>query len=330
MIELRDEIKDNPSRAHAHLLGKQAPEMAAFQNEPKQMDSGAIGKTGYLKLRFAKGEYRSELVELERRVPSLVQKALYWDEEMPDLPCVTMISTSGCLLQGDRQALDIIVEKDACAHVTTQSATKIHMMDANYASQVQHITVAENGYLELMPDPIIPHRTARFITDTEINLHPSATVIYSEILQSGRKYHHHDEQFGFDIFSSRISAKYLDQDDQLTPDYKKELFVEKYILEPKKSELSTTGVMGPFDIFGNVILLTPKIYHQAILERLEAKYDVENHIAFGASQLPNESGIIFKALANESLKIKQVIRHFWQVAREEVKGIALPQPFLWR
>ena len=328
MTELREEIKATPSRVQAHLLGKNAPEMANFQTEPAQMQSGSIGKSGYLKLRFAKGEYRSELVEMERRVPSLVQKALYWDEEMPALPCVTMISTSGCLLQGDRQALDIIVEKDACAHVTTQSATKIHMMDANYASQFQHITVEENGYLELIPDPIIPHRTARFITDTVIELHSSATVIYSEILQSGRKYHHHDERFGFDIFSSRITAKYLD-DNEGKADYTKELFVEKYLLEPAKNDLNATGIMGSFDIFGNVILLTPKQYHNAILERLEAKYDIENQVAFGATQLPNESGIVFKVLALESQKVKEAVRYFWNIAREEIKGISVPHPFLW-
>lgn len=330
MVELSDEIKATPSRVRAHLLGKTAPEMAPFQTEPKQMQSGANGKSGYLKLRFAKGEYRSELVEMERRVPSLVQKALYWDEEMPKLPCVTMISTSGCLLQGDRQALDIVVEKNACAHVTTQSATKIHMMDANYASQVQHIQVAEQGYLELMPDPIIPHRTARFITDTVIELDPSATVIYSEILQSGRKHHHQDEQFGFDIFSSRISAHYSQPTNHQPTDFDKALFVEKYILEPTKSDLSAIGMMGEFDIFGNVILLTPKAYHDAILGRLEAKYDAANQIAFGATRLPNDCGIVFKALATESQKIKQVIRYFWQVAREEVKGISLAKPFLWR
>lgn len=180
--------------------------MAPYQDEPKQMQSGAIGKSGYLKLRFAKREYRSEMVEMERRVPSLVQRALYWDEMMPQMPCVTMISTSGCLLQGDRQALDLIVEEGACAHVTTQSATKIHMMEANYATQYQNVVVEAGGYLEFMPDPIIPHRNARFLTDTQITVDPTATVIYSEILMSGRKYHHPDEQFGFDIFPQRSGA----------------------------------------------------------------------------------------------------------------------------
>lgn len=328
MSQLRAEISLNPSRSYAHSLGQLAPEMAAYQSEPVQMQSGAIGKSGYLKLRFAKGEQRSELVEMERRVPSLVQKALYWDELMPELPCVTMISTSGCLLQGDRQALDIIVEKGACAHVTTQSATKIHQMNANYAAQVQQIMVAEEGYLELIPDPIIPHRDARFITDTRIKLHRSATVIYSEILQSGRKHHHPDELFGFDIFSSRIRAEYLNEPgDTSSP---QELFVEKYVLEPKKEDLRATGVMESFDVFGNAILLTPPRYHEAILKRLTATYDVENQIAYGANQLPNKSGIIFKALGVDSPKTKAAIRYFWQVAREEILGISLQKPFLWK
>lgn len=326
MNHLREEIKNTPSRVYAHTLGQTAPEMASYQNEPIQMQSGDIGKSGYLKLRFAKAEYQSELVEMERRVPSLVQKALYWDEEMPQLPCVTMISTSGCLLQGDRQALDVIVEKDACAHITTQSATKIHMMNANYAAQVQHISVAENGYLELIPDPIIPHRDSRFITDTCIKLHPTATVIYSEILQSGRKYHHQDELFGFDIFSSRIRAEYQTNNEQSN----KPLFVEKYILEPKRNPLMAVGVMESFDVFGNVILLTPRKYHQAILERLDAKYDVGQQIAYGATQLPNESGIIFKVLSVDSPNAKNAIRYFWQIAREEILGISLQKPFLWK
>ncbi len=200
-------IVETPSRVRAHALGVNAPELAKYQDEPAQMRSGAVGKSGYLKLRFAKREHCSILAEMERRVPSLVQKALYWDEEIPELPCVTMISTSGCILQGDRLATDVHVEAGACAHVTTQSATKVHMMNANYASQIQNFIVEEGGYLEFMPDPLIPHRNSRFITDTTISIHPTATAIYSEVLMSGRKYHHADERFGFDVYSSRVAAQ---------------------------------------------------------------------------------------------------------------------------
>ena len=36
------------------------------------------------------------------------------------------------------------------------------MMEANYATQYQNVVVEAGGYLEFMPDPIIPHRNARF------------------------------------------------------------------------------------------------------------------------------------------------------------------------
>ncbi|EEQ06276.1 Urease accessory protein ureD [Yersinia bercovieri ATCC 43970] len=285
------------------------------------MRSGAVGKSGYLKLRFAKRGQRSVLAEMERRVPSLVQKALYWDEEMPELPCVTMISTAGCILQGDRLATDVHVEAGACAHVTTQSATKVHMMNANYAAQIQNFTVEEGGYLEFMPDPLIPHRNSRFITDTTIHIHPTATAIYSEVLMSGRKYHHAEERFGFDVYSSKVVAHNLAG---------KELFVEKYILEPKVESLDAIGVMQTFDSFGNVILLTPKEHHDRILARVPARFDIKGGIASGATRLPNDCGLVFKALGIDSAGVKAEIRQFWKIAREEILGITLPEKFLWR
>lgn len=326
MEDLRGEIANTPSRLKAHTLGIDAKEMAPYQSEPKQMKSGAIGKSGYLKLRFKKGPHRSELVELERRVPLMVQKALYWDENMPDLPCVTMISTGGGTLQGDRQAHDFIVEEGACAYITTQSASKVQMMEDNYATQYQKIVVEAGGYLEYLPDPMTPHRDSRFITETEMIVDETATAIYSEILMPGRKFHHPDEVFGFDIFSSKIRAARPSSEESIG----EELFVERYILEPKKHPLNLVAVMGDFEIFGNVILLTPEQYHQPIMERLKAVYDKEEQIAYGATLLPNKAGIIFKVLGVDTIKVKAVIREFWKISREEIKGKTIQDQFLWR
>ena len=38
--------------AHAEGLGASVPELAAFQDEPLQMKSGTVGKTGFLRLGF--------------------------------------------------------------------------------------------------------------------------------------------------------------------------------------------------------------------------------------------------------------------------------------
>ena len=302
-------------------LGKKAPELAAWQDEPPQMASDTPGKKGYLHLGFARRGDRSVLLDMERHAPSLVQKALYWDEAMPHMPCVFMISTSGCILQGDRLALDIHVARDACAHVTTQSATKIHTMSHNYAAQLQRISLEENSYLEFLPDPTIPHCGSRFLTETQITLHPTASLLYSEILSSGRKYHSADGGFAFDLYASYIRAQLAGGTD---------IFSERYALTPRCQPLNNIGIMGPFDVFGNVILLTPPRHRDAVLARITPCYEPQKGIACGASLLPNQGGIIFKALGKEACQVKQAIRSFWQAARETITGAPLAAPFLWR
>src|SRR5215470_13450296 len=216
----------------ADALGRSAPELAAFQDEPPQMRSGAVGKSGYLHLGFARRGRRTILADLDYRIPYRAQRALYCDEAMPDLAHVFLITTTGCLLQGDRMALDIALGAGARAHVTTQSATKIHGMDANYAAQTQIIALADDAYLEFLPEPIIPHRQARFVSDTQISIAPSATLLFSEIIQPGRKHHHPDECFGATVLSIATSATRPDGCG---------LFTEKLLIEPQRYAMRQTG-----------------------------------------------------------------------------------------
>src|SRR5499426_699916 len=220
------------SIAAAEALGRSAPELAAFQDEPPQMRSGAVGKSGFLHLGFERRGRRTILADLDYRIPYRAQRALYCDEAMPDLAHVFLITTTGCLLQGDRMALDIALGPGARAHVTTQSATKIHSMDANYAVQTQSIALADGAYLEFLPEPLIPHRRARFLSDTRISIAPTATLLYAEIVQPGRKHHHPDECFGATLVSLAMGAERPDG---------QTLFTEKLVIDPARRPVRQTG-----------------------------------------------------------------------------------------
>ena len=128
-----DRQRPRPCRSLA-AIGR-APELAAYQDEPRQMRSAVVGKSGALRLGFERRGARTALVTMERQVPLLVQRPLYWDRSLPGMACVTIIHTSGSVLQGDRFQVRIDVGPGAQAYVTTQAATKIHEMDANYAAQ---------------------------------------------------------------------------------------------------------------------------------------------------------------------------------------------------
>ncbi|HET7804283.1 MAG TPA: urease accessory protein UreD, partial [Pseudolabrys sp.] len=268
------------------------------------MKSGTVGKTGFLRLGFELRGQQTILADLDRRAPYMAQRALYCDDGVPGFAHVFMITTTGCLLQGDRLALEIALGPRAQAHVTTQSATKIHTMDANYAAQTQAITLGEESYLELLPDPLIPHRRARYLSDTRICIPASATLLFSEIIQGGRKHHHPDECFGATLLSIAVAGSR--PDGQL-------LFTEKLIIDPQRYSMRQTGVMDSFDVFGNVILCTPKDKADRIQERVQADVDLAGGVAFGACRLPNDAGLIYKVLGRETAQVKAKVREFWGV-----------------
>ena len=300
------------------------PELAAYQDEPAQLPSGAPGKVGYLRLGFAHRGERTELVDLDRRAPLLAQQALHFDEGMPELACVFMVSTSGGILQGDRCAVDIAVGPRARAHITSQSATKIQEMDANYATLEQDITVDDGGYLEFMPDPIIPYRHSRFASRTRLRVAETGTVLYAEVLLPGRKHYGNGEIFTYDVYSAHLTGERPDG---------RELFAEKIVIEPAASPPGQAGVLGGFHVLGTVILMTPSEVAERILPRTPVGYRGgagDDRLATGVSRLPNDAGLIFKVLGMESEPVRAAVRDFWTLARREVLDRPVPTGFRWR
>lgn len=298
-------------------------EMRKYDTDPKAMYIGAPGKYGYLRMGFElDSDGKSILRDLDRRVPLIVQQELYFDEEMPEMPCVYILSSSGQYMEGDRCQQDITVRENAFAFISTGAATKIAEMSENYAGLVQNITLEKNAYLEFLPEPNIPCRNARFVSDTRIVVDPSATMFYSEIYMPGRKhYHKGPEIFSFDILSVCCHAE--------RPDGEK-LFREKFIIEPDVWSPVTVGVMEKFHLFANVVVLTPEENAARIYEEARAYIDRDIPVAVGITHLPNKAGLLFKVLGMETGPVKKTIRDFCSLVRKEIKGHPLPEEFPWR
>src|SRR5262249_32651569 len=202
-LALRSPRAAGRARARVTALGD-ARELARYQDQPRQLRAGTPGKRPHLALRFERRDGRSVLSAVEHRAPLLAQQALYWDEGMPDLPCVFIVSTSGGILQGDRATIQIELGPGPRAHVTTQAPTNIHATDANSATQSQEITLGEGAYLEYLPDVLIPFRHARFLSRTLIRIAPTAVLLCAEVVMPGRKHHAGGEAFAYDVFSSAV------------------------------------------------------------------------------------------------------------------------------
>ena len=68
----------------AEALVSSAKEFAPFQDEPAQMKSGTVGKTGFLRLGFELRGKQTILADLDRRAPYMAQRALYCDDSASD------------------------------------------------------------------------------------------------------------------------------------------------------------------------------------------------------------------------------------------------------
>lgn len=300
-----------------------AHEMAPYLTPPRAMHVGAPGKHGYLRMIFDvdSRDGRSVMRDLDRRAPLIVQQELYFDEKLPKMPCVYILSSGGPNVDGDRYRQIFELRKDAMAYISTGAATKLASMQDNYSGMLQSITLDEGAYLEYIPEPIIPHIHTRYISDTEICIHPSATMIYSEIYMAGRKYHGDGELFKFDILSVCSHAHRPDG---------RQLFREKFIIDPQRSPIRDIGVMDQYDVFANVLVLTPEENIKPIYDTVDAFIDPDRHLAAGITHLPNGAGLLYKVLGKETGPVKQLVHELCSRVRQQVKGVPRPDEFPWR
>lgn len=294
-------------------------ELTPYLRQPPAMGAGTTGKRGELVMHFeATPSGKSILRHLYRRAPLIVQQGLYFDEELPQMPCIYILSSGGPNVDGDRYRQEIRLAKGAMAHISTGAATKIAPMNYNHSSLQQDIYLADDAYLEYLPEPTIPCRNARYRSECRVTISPCATLFYSEIYTSGRR-HHWGEIFLYDLLSLSFSARRIDG---------RELLSEKMVITPKRDSVEQGWIMGGYDTFATVFILTPPQHAEAIYDRVLSRRD--DDLAIGITQLPAQSGLMCRLLTNRSDKAKERVRELCSIVRTEIKGKPLPAEFPWR
>lgn len=297
-------------------------ELSPYQQQPRAMYVGTPGKQGRLHLAFElDSQGKSILRYLDRRAPLIVQQALYFDENWPELPCVYILSSGGPNVDGDRYELQIKVGTDAFAHLSTGAATKLAGMRYNYASMTQHIVLDEGAYLEFLPEPVIPCRHTRFASDTRLTVHPTATICYAEIFTGGRKHHAGGEHFDYDLLAVNVQGQRPDGE---------WLFKEKFVSFPSQYAPTVIGVMDGYEVWANVVVITPSGNADAIYSATEAFILPDGKLAAGITRLPGACGLLYKVLGHETGPVKRQVRKFCSSVRQVVKGCPLPEEFPWR
>ena len=284
-------------------------EVQVYESELKQLNVGKEGKIGGLTLLLEQDKDRRKTVVKEQysKVPLFTQRALYLEEALPSMAYIYIMSPSGGILQGDRYRMDIKLKNNACAHITTQGATRVYRMERNYATQIINVHVDEGSYLEFVPDQIIPYRDSRFYQTVNLNVHDKGTMIYSEIIAPGRVAS--GESFQYDIYYMKVLAR--NQKLSLR-------FIDTAKLEPKKCNMNTVGLLGTFDVVGSTYILTKAEHIKELRDDINSALQKLTHVSGGASTLPHNSGVIVRILGKVASDIISAIYEIIKITRRKI------------
>jgi urease accessory protein len=145
--------------------------------------------SGHLSLRAAARENgRTALTTQSFRAPFHLSKP-YWDFDTSVLLAQVVNPTAG-ILAGDKLESEIAVEAGAALFVTTPSASRVFKMNANGVAHCrQTFRVASGAWLEVSPEPLVPHRGSRYRQNTLIEAERGGEVFFCDLLVPGRVGH---------------------------------------------------------------------------------------------------------------------------------------------
>lgn len=124
----------------------------------------------------------------------------------PRGPAIWAFATTygGGLLAGDRTDLEITVGPGARAYLGTQASTKIYRSDdGRIAEQHVQASVADDGLLAYLPDPVTPFAGSRLRQSISARLAPRASLVVLDAVTAGR--HSRDEHWAGSTFHARLA-----------------------------------------------------------------------------------------------------------------------------
>ncbi|MGL5942048.1 MAG: urease accessory protein UreD [Waterburya sp.] len=227
-----------------------------------------------------------------------------------------LLNTSPGLLAGDTLNLSLQLAPNSHLYLTDQAATKVHPMpEVNTKATMNYQIVLEaNSSLELVPEPIILYKNSILEQHATIKLHPKARLFLSEIILPGRLAK--QEFYDFNYYFNRLQVK--DLTDKL-------LFSDAMRLIGKDNPFKNNKLFSSLPIMGNAIAILPDTDLNLFIAQLNSiKSNSYQEIEFATTILPSNNGILIRALAAKTLRLKMFLTEVLNCIRSITSQSPLP------
>jgi urease accessory protein len=267
--------------------------------------------SGHLMLRAeARENGQTVLARQSFRAPFHLSKP-YWDAEGRTLMAQVVNPTAG-ILEGDRLELDVAVATGAALLVVTPSVSRVFHMRDGEAMGVQRLAVEPGGWLEFLPEPLVPHHASRYRQTTEINVAAGGELVFADFLTPGRIAR--GETWAW----TRLKL-------ELTVRVDGELILRERLDqsgEELKALAKLAGAENDVCCFGNFVMVSPALDEGgAWREALEALHG--SRVWVGVSALRgNRGGWSLKIVAADGAEMRRVVGEVRRILSERLPRMA--------
>jgi urease accessory protein len=252
------------------------------------------GFSGHLALRAAPRLHgRTVLAAQSFRAPYHLSKP-YWDAATRTLIAQVVNPTAG-ILSGDQLESAISVDEGAALLLTTPSASRVFKMKEGTAACRQQFQVAAGAWLEVMPEPLVPHRGCSYRQTTAIDVAPGGEVFFADLLMPGRVAHGEAWEWKHLCLETavRLGGELVlrERFEQSGPDLR---------------ALAALAGSGPSACFGNAVLIAPErptdVQWRTAISALQGE-----GLWIGVSPL-RRGGWSIKWVARDGIRLRKALR----------------------
>ncbi len=188
---------------------------------------------------------RTYLSRRRQRFPLRLTVPLYLDPGCPQMAFLYVQNPTGGMFADDDLQLSLRARSGACAHLTTQAATKIYAAREGCARNQVELAVERSAFVEYVPDVLIPHAGARLEQELVADVDPGGTLIATELIAPGRVAH--DEAFEYASLSLTTRVR-VDG---------REVAVDSLVLSPGRCDPRGPGILGRHRYLGSLFVVAP-------------------------------------------------------------------------
>jgi urease accessory protein len=271
-----------------------------------------------LEFRLPKGTGRTLLAASQQEPPLRVVRAFPQEDGSA---LAHLHNVSGGLLGGDDLRLQVRVGSGASAQITTTGATRIYRPRAEAADTVQRneITVAEDGLLEYVPDPLIPFAGACFRQHSVIRLAAGAGLFWWEALAPGREAR--GEVFAYERVAMKTAVLASER----------LIAAENIALEPARYSPGALARLGPYRYWATFYICQVGrerkfwLHAEETLRECAVGMAEPGETLWGISALV-EHGLVVRCLARRGHVLLPGLRRMWAAAKMLIYGRAAIPP----